>query len=156
MIVNVDVDEEAWLPVLPDAEGLAVNAVNAAIEHLDLDADGRVIDIVLATDEEVAGLNGQWRGKPRPTNVLSFPAAPGLILPPDEPQPLGEIILASGVVGREAAEQAKPLADHFTHLVVHGFLHIMGYDHEDDMEAARMERLEMEILAQMGIPNPYD
>lgn len=156
MIVNVDVDEEAWLSVLPEAEALAVKAVNTAIQHLDLDAESTAIDIVLATDEEVAGLNGQWRGKPRPTNVLSFPAAPGLILPPDEPQPLGEIILASGVVGREAAEQSKPLADHFTHLVVHGFLHIMGYDHEDDMEAARMEHLETEILAQMGIPNPYD
>jgi probable rRNA maturation factor len=156
VIVNVDVDEEAWLSVLPEAEALAVSAVNTAIEHLDLDAESTAIDIVLATDEEVAELNGQWRGKPKPTNVLSFPAAPGTIVPPGEPQPRGEIILASCVLGREAAEQSKPLADHFSHLVVHGFLHIMGYDHEDDLEATRMERLETEVLAQLGISNPYD
>lgn len=156
MIINVDADEEVWAAVLPDASKLAVSAANAAARFLGKELGDSALDIVLATDEEVAELNGQWRGKPNPTNVLSFPAASGIIVPPGEPQPLGEIILAAGVVAREAAEQSRSPADHFTHLVVHGFLHIMGYDHEVEAEADRMERLETEILAKMGIANPYD
>lgn len=156
MIINVDADEEAWAAVLPDAGKIAVSAANAAVRFLGKDLGGSALEIVLATDEEVAELNGQWRGKPKPTNVLSFPAASDIVVPPGEPRPLGEIILAAGVVAREAAEQSKSPADHFTHLVVHGFLHIMGYDHEVEAEADRMERLETEVLAQMGIANPYD
>ncbi len=156
MIINVDADEEAWAAVLPDAGRLAVSAVNAAAGFLGQDLGNSALEVVLATDEDVAELNGQWRGKPKPTNVLSFPAAPGITVPPGEPRPLGEIILAAGVVAREAAEQSKLPAAHFTHLVVHGFLHIMGYDHAVEAEADRMERLETEILAQMGIANPYD
>jgi probable rRNA maturation factor len=156
VIVNVDTDTDAWDPLVANAAGIAERAVKAAAACLDpAPADGEV-DVVLSTDDEVADLNRQWRGKPKPTNVLSFPAAAGTVLPPGEPRPLGEIILAAGVVAREAAEQRKPLEHHFTHLVVHGFLHIMGYDHENDEEAEQMESLEKEILANLGIPNPYE
>ena len=156
MIVNIDIDEEAWSSLLPEATALATRAVNAAASCLDTTIADGAVDVVLSTDEEVADLNRQWRGKPKPTNVLSFPAAAGMVLPPGEPKPLGEIILAAGVIAREAAEQDKPLEHHFTHLVVHGFLHIMGHDHENDDEAEQMESLEKEILANLGIPNPYE
>lgn len=156
MIVNIDIDDEAWDPLLPDAADCARRAIAAAAAQLGGDFKNQSAEIVLATDDEVTELNGQWRGKPKPTNVLSFPAAHGIVLPPGEPEPLGEIILAAGVVAREAADQGKPLEHHFTHLVVHGFLHIMGYDHENDGEAEQMESLEKEILANLGVPNPYE
>lgn len=156
MIVNIDTDEEAWRLLLPEAAVLATRAVNAAATALDTTPGDTEVDVVLSTNDEVAVLNAQWRGKPKPTNVLSFPAAAGMVLPPGAPRPVGEIILAAGVVAREAAEQDKPLEHHFTHLVVHGFLHIMGYDHQNDDEAEQMESLEKEILANLGIPNPYE
>ena len=114
---------------------------------------------MLTDDAAVRALNAQWRGKDRPTNVLSFPAAT-----PDEiararaggpPLLLGDVVLALETCRREAAEQGKPLADHVAHLVVHGVLHLLGHDHEDDAEADRMERLETAILAELGIADPY-
>jgi probable rRNA maturation factor len=93
---------------------------------------------------------------PKPTNVLSFPADQGIAIPPGELRPLGDVILAAGVVRAEAAQQSKSLADHFSHLVVHGILHIMGYDHLDDAQADEMESLEKEILLKLGIADPYD
>lgn len=99
-------------------------------------------------------LNKRHRGLDRPTNVLSFPigaAAPG----EGVPAMLGDVVLASGVVAREAAEQDKAVAAHLSHLVVHGVLHLLGYDHETDPEAERMEALEVQTLAALGLPDPY-
>jgi probable rRNA maturation factor len=106
-------------------------------------------------------LNRTWRGKDRPTNVLSFPAAP---LPevrarrggsPREPVSIGDLAICSPVVAREAREQGKQVRAHWAHMVVHGVLHLMGYDHEDDRDAGVMEAREVRILAQFGYPNPY-
>jgi rRNA maturation RNase YbeY len=119
------------------------------------DLTDKLLSVTLADDETVAQLNAQWRGKPKPTNVLSFPADQDIAIPPGELRPLGDIILAAGVVRAEAAQQSKPLADHFSHLVVHGILHIMGYDHLDDAQADEMESLEKEILVKLGIADPY-
>lgn len=110
------------------------------------------ISIVLTDDAEQQELNRDWRGKDAPTNVLSFPQ-----IEPFSPVIgiLGDIILARETLEREAANLEKPLAHHFTHLVVHGFLHILGYDHLTEDEALVMEGLETQILAGLGVPDPY-
>ena len=105
--------------------------------------------ILLTSDAEVATLNQQFRAKPGPTNVLSFPA------PPNPEDHLGDIALAYGVCAREAAEQGKTLAAHLQHLVAHGVLHLLGYDHQTEAEAEAMEALERAILAGIGIADPY-
>lgn len=155
MNLEIEVDEAAWHD-LPDAAALVGQAAEAAFVRLGVgDLKDKLLSVTLADDETVAQLNAQWRGKPKPTNVLSFPADQDIAIPPGEPRPLGDIILAAGVVRTEAAQQSKPLADHFRHLVVHGILHIMGYDHVDDAQADEMESLEKEILVKLGIADPY-
>jgi probable rRNA maturation factor len=105
--------------------------------------------IFLTDDATVRELNTRFRGKDAPTNVLSFPA-------PEVPAgQLGDIALAFGVCAREAAEQRKPLAHHLQHLVIHGVLHLLGYDHETDPDAERMEGRERALLAGLGVPDPY-
>ena len=105
--------------------------------------------ILLTDDETVRDLNARFRGKDKPTNVLSFPA-------PENARPhLGDIVLAYGVCADEAREQGKPFGDHLSHLVVHGVLHLMGYDHEADDEAEAMEAKERTLLAALGFPDPY-
>ncbi len=120
------------------------------------------ISLLACDDARIAELNASFRGKPQPTNVLSWPALdlsaeepggqPQLLELPDE---LGDIAIAWETCAREATEQAKPMADHVTHLIVHGTLHLMGYDHHDDADAALMERLEAKVLASLGISDPY-
>ena len=109
---------------------------------------------MLSCDAEVRELNANWRKQDKPTNVLSFPAPkqPGA---GDDDRFLGDIVLAAETVLREAAEQGIPLENHFRHLVLHGFLHLLGYDHETDAEAETMEALETHILATLGVPDPY-
>ena len=110
------------------------------------------LSVLLTDDAEQRALNARWRGKDAPTNVLSFPqiepfgAVRGL---------LGDITLARETLEREAAELGKSLDEHFTHLIVHGFLHILGYDHQNEAEALQMEGLETQILAGLGIADPY-
>ena len=117
------------------------------------------ISVRLAGDEEVRLLNAQWRGKDKPTNVLSFPMAEGaeLASAADEGPELmlGDIILAHGVCGREAADKAVPIERHAAHLLIHGTLHLLGYDHSDDGQAADMEAREVRALARLGIADPY-
>ena len=111
------------------------------------------VSLCLADDAALRALNARWRGIDRPTNVLSFPAAePGR---PGGARALGDIALAFETLEREAAELAIPLADHYRHLIAHGFLHLIGYDHETDREAERMEALETRILARLGAADPY-
>lgn len=108
----------------------------------------RVVDF-----DESQTLNAQYRHQNKPTNVLSFPSE----LPPELQIPLlGDLVVCAGVVAREAAEQGKSLAAHWAHMVVHGTLHLLGYDHESDAEAETMEALETHILSQLGFPAPYE
>ena len=116
---------------------------------------GCEIAVRLVTEEEGRELNRRYRERDSATNVLSFPVGEDAILPDDEPVPLGDLVLCAAVVHSEASAQNKPIADHWGHLLVHGTLHLLGYDHETDAEAAAMERLEIEILAAKGVPNPY-
>jgi probable rRNA maturation factor len=152
--VDIQVDQDAWRAV-PDVEGLLRDAARATQAALGKDLSDTVVTISLATDADVRELNSRWRNKNSPTNVLSFPAAADMPAPPDEPRPLGDIMLAAGVVQREALEQGKPLEEHLVHLAVHGILHILGYDHINESEAVEMERLEIDILRTLGIANPY-
>ncbi len=113
------------------------------------------LSIVLGDDRLLRDLNRQWRGIDKPTNVLSFPALAPAPLPRAAPRLLGDVVLAFETVRDEAADQGKPLADHLRHLVVHGVLHLLGFDHESAGEAARMEALEAAVLARIGVPDPY-
>jgi probable rRNA maturation factor len=146
--VDVEIEDTAWSKAVADAEGQVRLAVLAAFEALEPDATGGVV-ILLTDDEAVAELNQQYRGKTGPTNVLSFPS------PANLEKHLGDIALAFGVCAREAAEQGKPLAAHLQHLVAHGVLHLVGYDHQTEAEAEDMEALERDILASLGRPDPY-
>ena len=114
--------------------------------------------IVLTDDSAIHALNRDWRGHDAPTNVLSFPAK-RQALPharkPAPPVPLGDIIIAFETAAKEAKADGKPLRDHLAHLAVHGFLHLIGYDHGKDRDAKKMESLEIEILAGLGVPDPY-
>lgn len=149
-----------------DLVGLARLASEAALAQLGLDPDACDIALLATDDARIAALNAQFRGKPTPTNVLSWPAGdlaaeePGDLPYPPEPDPdgtfpLGDIALAWETCNREAAEQGKSPSDHVTHLIVHGLLHLLGYDHETDPDAALMETLEVTILGKLGLPDPY-
>ena len=157
--ITVTVSAEAWLAACPDADSLAEEAAEAALSAARKRASDRpvLLGIVLTDDAEQRTLNRTWRGKDSPTNVLSFAIGdPDERAPPGAPMPLGDVMLAFETVAREAAEQRKPLPDHLRHLVVHGVLHLLGFDHESDAEAAIMEAREIEILARLGVPAPYE
>ena len=151
----------AWSDSLPHAENVARHIARLALARgrskASLALPEQVeLTIVLADDAEQRQLNHIWRGVDRPTNVLAFLAwAPGAAVPSDGPFLLGDVVLAFETVVREANEQDKALADHFGHLIVHGVLHLLGYDHMGDMEAVEMERLETSILAELGVADPY-
>ena len=115
------------------------------------------LSVRLTSDDQVQALNSQWRGKDRPTNVLSFPMAePADLEAADGPEfLLGDVVLALGVCRAEAAEKALPLESHATHLLVHGTLHLLGHDHDADAEADAMEALEVRVLAGLGVADPY-
>lgn len=153
MKVSIEVEDSAW-DAVPGLEELTRDAVAAALADADA-ADSETV-ILFTDDIAMAGLNAEWRGKNSPTNVLSFPTPPDMVIPEGEPRPLGDIVLASGVVAREALEQGKSLRDHTAHLIVHGVLHLLGHDHVDETQAAEMERLETGILKGLGISNPYE
>lgn len=157
ILVEADVSEE-W-DSRTDWEALVDRAVRAALAHsrhgalADSEAE---VSVKLTGDDEVRALNAAWRGKDKPTNVLSFPMVePGRLGLPGEAM-LGDIVLAYGVCSAEAAEKAVPIETHASHLVVHGMLHLLGYDHETtDADAEMMEETERRALASIGIDDPY-
>jgi probable rRNA maturation factor len=152
--VVIDVEAGDWPPPV-ELEVLARRAVAASLGEMGIAPDGQPeLGLTFTDDAHIAELNAEWRGKGGPTNVLSFPLA---ALRPGEqlPSMLGDIVIAFETVSREAQEQRKPFIDHLTHLVVHGLLHLLGYDHMDDNEAETMETLERRILEHLAIPDPY-
>jgi len=139
-----------------EAEAVIHRAINAAAEIADADVGEAEIAVMLTDDAGIRTLNNNWRGIDKPTNVLSFPALqPTAGAPPDAPRMLGDIAIAYETTRKEADDEEKPFDHHLSHLAVHGFLHLIGYDHEKDDDAEAMEGLEREILAQLGIPDPY-
>jgi len=162
MSVDVIIEDDRWQEA--GLEASAEAAAAAALAHLGLEPEEWEVSLLACDDARIATLNAEFRGKPTPTNVLSWPSeerapdAPGqrpdLPLPGPDPE-LGDIAIAYDTCLREAEDGGKPLADHVTHLIVHAVLHLLGYDHENDPDAALMEGLETEILGKMGLPDPY-
>lgn len=143
-------------------EALIDRAARAAAEAIPRPGDGRIeVSLLLTCDNEVAALNAAYRGRAGPTNVLSFPqaalAGAGVAAAAEQAPArlLGDIVLAYETVASEARNGGRDINDHIAHLVVHGMLHLFGYDHEEDSEAEEMEGLETRILATIGIANPY-
>jgi probable rRNA maturation factor len=165
MLTDTIYEDDRWHQM--GLEALAERAGRATLAHLGLDADAYEIALLACDDARIAVLNADFRGKPQPTNVLSWPEddlspeQPGATPePPEEGDPedphhLGDIALAFDTCQREAQEQSKPLEAHVTHLVVHGVLHLLGYDHIRDADATLMEVIETEILGNLGLPDPY-
>ena len=161
--IDLALEDPAWLDDLPEAEALACRAATAALEAA-CPGPQLSMALVLADDARLRQLNRDWRGIDKPTNVLSFPAQdlePGQTPRPEAGMPrgmaieLGDVIVARTTMRCEALEAARPLDHHLCHIVVHGALHLLGWDHEADDEAEAMETMERNILAGLGIPDPY-
>ncbi|MCX7304049.1 MAG: rRNA maturation RNase YbeY [Hyphomicrobiales bacterium] len=154
--ISIDLTVEAgeW-PARRSLRALVQKAVEAALVEVGAATDAPCeLGVVFTDDAHIRALNAAWRAKDKPTNVLSFPAfklSPGDTLPPL----LGDIVLAAQTVSREAELEGKPLGHHISHLVIHGLLHLLGHDHEEEGEADRMEALERTALARLAIPDPY-
>lgn len=147
-MIEVEIESDAWTAALSDAETVVETAATAALG----DIAGDLV-VLLTDDAAVQDLNARFRGKDKSTNVLSFPG--GDMPMPGAPVHLGDIVLAFGVCRDEAEAQGKSLANHLTHLVVHGVLHVLGRDHEDEAEAEAMEAEERVLLASLGVADPY-
>jgi probable rRNA maturation factor len=145
-MIEVEVEADAWTAALPEAEAVALRAAEAALAGAEQTGD---LVVLLTGDAEVHALNRDHRGQDKPTNVLSFPAAPSAA------PHLGDVALAFETCAREAAEQGKSLEQHLQHLVAHGVLHLLGWDHMTEAEAQAMEDRERVILAGLGAPDPY-
>ena len=135
------------IPLVSEVEAWA----NAVLSHEGI--SDQEVTVRFTDEDESQSLNSEYRGKDRPTNVLSFPfeAPPGI-----EINLLGDLVICAPVISREAKEQGKQVRDHYAHMTVHGVLHLLGYDHMEDAEAQEMESKEIAILAQLGIENPYE
>ena len=158
--IQISVEEGAWpseerlLAVSERVLGSAANFLRREERQPFPKAGAPEVSLVFTNDAAIRGINAEWRSQDKPTNVLSFPAFP--LTPGKMPGPmLGDIIFAEETLTREAADLGKTFDDHLTHLMVHGFLHLFGYDHMDDEEAEKMERLETRILAELGLSDPY-
>jgi probable rRNA maturation factor len=164
MMLEIDIESDEEWDSSTDWPLLVRKAAEAAVAESgfpQLAESGRAVELSvrLTSDEDVRALNAHWRGKDKPTNVLSFPMSEQYELEQaDEDGPelmLGDIVLARGVCEREAAEKEIPFERHASHLLVHGTLHLLGYDHGDDRDAADMESREVRALARLGIDDPY-
>jgi probable rRNA maturation factor len=151
-LVETAVEDPRWEPL--GIAALAERAARAALEGAGVDPAGCEIGLLAAGDARIAALNAAFRGAAGATNVLSWPAAEGPSAP-GEPRFLGDLALAWETCAAEAATAGVALADHVTHLVAHGTLHLLGFDHADDAGAAAMEALETNVLARLGVADPY-
>ena len=169
MPIEVIVEDDRWGAV--DLDRLAARAGHAALAHAGLDPDAWELCVLACDDSRIATLNADFRGKPAPTNVLSWPAqerapetpgarpAPPVVDTPEEEETeaafLGDIAIAWETCAREAEAAGREVSDHATHLVVHAVLHLLGYDHERDLDATLMETTEVAILGKLGVSDPY-
>lgn len=155
--ISVAVLSSLWLESLPQVEDLTRRAAAASLSAARMRASSAEVSIALADDATLRGLNREYRGRDAPTNVLSFAVSERAETAGGEAGPLllGDVILACETVRREALQQGKTLPDHVSHLVVHGVLHLLGFDHEAEVEAEEMERQEVAVLGRLGIADPY-
>ena len=151
--VGVQVACEEWR-IIADPQDFAERVIGAALRAAELKpARGAEVSLLLCDDAAIRALNKAWRGQDKATNVLSFPSAPagrGTAAPM-----LGDVVIAFETTRREAADEMKTFADHAAHLLAHGFLHLIGYDHASVAEAEEMEAMERKILSRLGIDDPY-
>ena len=152
-LIDVIVEAPQWQR--SDAAAKVRRALTEAAIATRVDFKDRTLAVLLTDDVSMRSLNAQWRGVDKPTNVLSFPPAPNTNLQADGMASLGDIAIAYETTAREAEAEGKPFDDHVAHLAVHGFLHLLGYDHHSAAAAASMEQLERVILARLGVPDPY-
>ncbi|WP_281967446.1 rRNA maturation RNase YbeY [Roseovarius nanhaiticus] len=162
MVMDVMIEDRRWRAL--ELEALAEASARATLRHLDLDPKAFEISLLACNDARIAALNEDFRGKPQPTNVLSWPSeergagkagqAPALPSEGGDPE-LGDIAIAYETCAREAEAGGKSLADHASHLIVHAVLHLLGYDHIRDEDATLMEACEVAILGKLGIADPY-
>jgi len=151
--MNVDVQvasDAAGIPTSDDIREWIERTVAAADPDRDADMSVRIVD-----EQEMRALNRDYREQDKPTNVLAFPAGNTGFVPPGEMPLLGDIVVCAAVVAREADEQGKPPGHHWSHMLVHGTLHLLGHDHVTDPQAQAMEALERQILDSLGIADPY-
>ncbi len=135
-------------------EVLASEVIAAAVAATNIKlAKGAEVSLLLCDDARIRDINHEWRGLDKPTNVLSFPAAPRAMLA--KSPAVGDIAIAYETVARETVDEGKTFRDHYMHMVLHGFLHLLGYDHETDAEAEEMEALEISVLSALGVADPY-
>jgi len=166
-LVDLAVEEPEWTQALPGLEDDIATGARLALDAAGLDPEGWAISVLACSDDRIAGLNRDFRGREGPTNVLSWPA---LELAPPRPgaapgrpkrggaggrQALGDVAIALQTARREAAERSIPLKDHVIHLILHGCLHLLGYDPETEKDAERMEGMETRALARIGVSDPY-
>ena len=154
-VISIDVRGVFWSDLNFDVTGLCGMAAMEAITSAQEKSGDVEISVVLADDAFVRQLNKTWRDMDEPTNVLAFPCSDGDEVPGAE-RLLGDVVVAFQTMQREAVEMYLPLESHFAHLIVHGVLHLLGYDHMDEGDAVIMENLEVEALARLGIGNPYE
>jgi probable rRNA maturation factor len=164
MQIDIDIADARWGAAL-DLEAISAVALNAICARLKIDADESEVSVLACDDVRIKELNADFREKDKATNVLSWPALERGAdegCSPDVPQPdvfgsieLGDIAISYDTCDLEAREAGKPFEHHVTHLIVHGILHLLGYDHISDADAALMEQLETELLETLGIPDPY-
>ncbi len=151
--LSLDMQSVAWADLLTDAEAQLQRAIDAVMVRLVPHHDSVEVSVVLTDDATMQHLNKTYRGQEKPTNVLSFPS--GMTLNGDAPVLLGDLVLTHETIAREAAQQGKSFLHHTLHLAVHGVLHLLAFDHETDADASDMEALEVSILADLGVNNPY-
>jgi len=155
LTLDINKDVEAWQNAVPDLDARIAQTFTKALATMDLSDQAAVeVSLLLTDDVHQQALNLKWRGLDKPTNVLSFPAGDDPTSP-DQALLLGDISLAYETVAAEAQDQQKTFDDHVSHLLVHGLLHLLGFDHDSDADAEEMETLEIEILQGLGISSPY-
>lgn len=155
-ITEIIVAADCWHDQ-PDAETVIQRAIAAAAQMTEAESGDAELAVMLTDDSGIRTLNNNWRGIDKPTNVLSFPALQptGPRSDDDPPRMLGDIAIAYETLRREADAEHKPFAHHLSHLAIHGFLHLIGYDHETEVDAEEMEAIERKVLSQLEIPDPY-
>ena len=151
LCIETSVEYAGW-SALDHLDSLVAESLQSALEESgDELVDGVEVSLLFCDDARIRELNRDFRGQDKPTNVLSFPSPD----PPETARFIGDIAVACQTVAREAQEQGKTLEQHCRHMIVHGFLHLLGYDHEDEAEAEAMEAMEIRILRRLGVDNPY-
>jgi probable rRNA maturation factor len=152
--IDIDIKEPLWEEAVDDIEACVTAMAQSLYQYMGLSASVIELSVVLADDAFVQDLNKQYRHKDKPTNVLSFPATED-IFEVDDFLLLGDVVISYQIIEREAVEQSKSFKAHMVHMLVHGLLHLLGYDHQEEDQAQEMEKLEIEFLKTQGYENPY-